>query len=291
MIITAKESKLDKVNRDFFRVVAVSSSDNIGEGVFNMNMLLPPASLLLARKKDEIGKKKFEKKYRKYLSESDSEAEYTLLTIGMALKAKENICFICEDDEMKYGYLDILAEFISEIFGVESFSLKEGNEKIKDAIDSLDFEKSEKKLLKSDEGLSEKKTDKRNKLIKRIKKELHTSLSYDGETLLNSLDAKYAIELVVGKLVNMGVFKIKNNNEIKDLDVSKLDSKSPLIQAILTAADSSKSVKKIINKVANSHDIKLKKKSLKEFDKTQLINLLCEMYVSLTIYRSAEHDD
>lgn len=292
MIITAKDSKIEKINKDIFRVVRVSSSDDEVNGIPNMPMLMPPASLLLSRKKDEIGKKKFEKKYRKYLSTVDSDVEYTLFTIGMALRSKNNICFICSDSEMKLGYLDILAKFISEVFGVESFTLKEANKRLEEVIEILDLDKKEKKLLKtSSDDLSDKKASRKEKIIKRINKELFTSLSHDGETCLNSLDKKYAVDQTVLKLSSMGVIKISKTGEPKDINVDNLEKRSPIVQAILTTAESSKPIRKIVKNIIESHDLKVKKSSLKDLDKASLIALICEIYTNLTIYRSEEHDD
>lgn len=296
MIVATKYSKLDKVNNAFFRVISVSAKETQPEGTWNMDILLPPADLFLSRKNGEIGKKKFEKKYKKFLSAKNTIVENTIFSIGNSLKKKNSICFTCSDDEFDIGYLKILTEYISEVFGVEVVSLKDANEHIKYAFDSLELTKKEKKLVKMEdekeiEELSDKKKAFRDKLIRKIDKEVSSDLSYEGDTYLSELDKKYAVDQVALKIVSEGIAKLTKSGEFKDIDASKLGKSSPLVQAILTTYESDKTLKGIIKEVVESHDLKVKEKKLKKLDKNSIIGLIGEIYTKLSIYRSEFHKD
>lgn len=289
MIIAIKESKLDKVNPALFKILSVSTSEEIPDGSWNMDILLPYAKLLLDRKNDSIGKKKFIKKYKKYLDSENSTIENTIFSIGMSIRSKNNLCFVCTDEEFKLGYLQALVEFICEKFGIEPTDPKDMKDTINDVIDELDLSKKEKKLISGDvddEELSNKKIDLRDKLIKRINKSIKSSMSYDGEEYFNSLDKKYAVDQVAMKLISQNVAKLTKNGEFKDIDVANISKTGPLIQAILTTYESDKKLKKIIKDVCESHDLKVKEKTLKKLDKASIVGLIGEIYTKLTVFRS-----
>lgn len=294
MITAVKESKLDKINPALFRMISVSANtkkDTEFES-FNMDILLPPAKLFIDRKNGDIGKKKFIKKYEKFLSQKNTTVENTIFSIGTAIRAKNNICFFCSDDEYELGYIQALIDYICEVFGVEATDPKDVKDGIREAIETLGMSKKEKKLLKGDtEELTEKEKLKRDNVVKKISKEVRNSFSYDGEEYLNKLDKKYAVDQVVLKLVSDGVVKLSSNGELKILsDGSELKKKSPIIQAILTTSESDDSLKKVIKKTCASHDFKVKEKSLKKLEKNDLISLLGEIYTALSSYRSEFHD-
>ena len=289
MIIAIKESKLDKVNPALFKILSVSTSEEIPEGSWNMDIFLPYAKLLLDRKNGNIGKKKFIKKYKKYLDSENSTIENTLFSIGLSIKSKNNLCFTCTDEEFKLGYLEALVEFICEKFEVEMDDAKDAKEKINDTIEDLGLSKKEKKLIKgdiNDDELSNKKADLREKLIKRINKSIRSTMGYEGEEYFKTLDNKYAVDQIAMKLISNGAAKLTKNGEFKDINVENIGKTGPMVQAILTTYDSDKKLKKIIKEICESHDLKVKEKSLKKLDKASIVGLIGEIYTKLTIYRS-----
>lgn len=289
MIVSIKNSKLDKVNPVLFKIISVSSSESIPEGAWNMDILLPPAKLLIERKNGQVGKKKFIKKYKKYLSIENSTIENTIFSIGMSIAAKNSLVFTCTDEEFKLGYIDALVEFICEKFELDEDDPKEVKSKVKDVMDDLGLSKKEKKLITDDiddEELSNKKSDMREKLIKRVNKSLKSSMGYDGEEYYKSLDKKYAVDQVALKIISQGIAKLNKNGEFKDIDTSNLGKTGPIVQAIITTYDSDKKLKKIIKDVCESHNIKVKEKYLKRLDKNSIVGLLGEIYTKLTMFRS-----
>lgn len=289
MIIALKNGKLDKVNKALFRIIYVSASEEIPADAWNMTSLLPPAKLLIERKNGNVGKKKFIKKYKKYLETENSVVENTLFSIALSIASKNSLVFSCSDDEFELGYIQALVEYICERFELDVDDPKEMKDKVKEAMDDLGLSKKEKKLITGDiddEELSNKKIDQRDKLIKRMNKALKSTMGYDGEEYMKELDKKYAIDQMALKVISNGIAKLNKNGEFKDIDVSKLGKTSPIIQAIMTTYESDKKLKKVIKGVCESHDIKVKEKTLKKLDKSSIVGLLGELYTKLTIFRS-----
>lgn len=284
-----KNSKLDKVNPTLFKIISVSTSEEIPANAWDMNMLLPPAKLLIDRKNGEVGKKKFIKKYKKYLATENSSIENTLFTIAMALNAKSSIVFTCSDEEFKLGYLEALVEYICEKFEIDADDPKELKSRVKETMDDLDLSKKEKKLITDDiddEELSNKKSDMREKIIKRMNKALKSTMGYEGEEYFKLLDKKYAVDQVALKLISQNVAKLNKSGEFKDINVDNLGKTGPLVQAILTTYESDKKLRKVVKSVCESHDIKVKEKALKKLDKPSIVGLIGEIYTKLTIFRS-----
>ena len=293
MIIAIKKSKLDKVNRSIFKIISVSSnSEYLAEdkdNIWEMNTLLPPANLYLGRKNGEIGKKKFFKKYEKYLEKENTIVENTIFSIALSLKEKNNICFVTSDEEFEMGFVSKLADYISGRFGVDYVkNVKDVKYMINDAISNLDITKKEKKLLNKTDDLSDKQISKKNKIIKLINKELRTTFSYEGSEYFSELDKKYAIDQVALKLISMGCANMSKTGEFKDVNAENLKKTSPLVQAILTTCESDKSLKKVVKSVLESHDLSAKEKKLKKVDKVSMISLIGELYTSLSKYRNGE---
>lgn len=291
MIICVKRPKLDKVNTSLFKIIAVTNDADISnDAVFNMTELLPPADLFMSYNSGELSKKKFLKKYEKFLKTKDTNIEYSILSIGMALNQRHNICFTANDKEYRIGYVKVLAEYIGNLFGVEVRELNEVNDDIKFELDS--YSKKERKILKKDdEELSKKERKFKSKLVKSISKSIDDGIS-EKETY-NKMDRKFAIDQLALVLINSGVVKVdKKTNSFKDIDIDKFTAKSskeairPYIEALFIASDESKAVKKIVKSVFESHDIKFKKKSCKKMDATTFISLYGEIYGKLLILRS-----
>ena len=97
MIVSVKEPKLEKVNRNLFQIVSISNEPLEDEEIFNMTELLPPADMLLKVTNGELSKKKFLKKCGEFIRTKDTNIEYTIFTIGMALEAGKNICLTATD--------------------------------------------------------------------------------------------------------------------------------------------------------------------------------------------------
>lgn len=289
MIICVKQPKLDKVNKSLFRIIAVTNDADISaDGVFNMTELLPPADLFMSYNSGELSKKKFLKKYAKFLETKNTNLEYSILTIGMALNQRHNICFTANDKEYRIGYVKVLANYIGELFGVEVKELDDVNDDIKFELDS--YSKKERKILKkNDEELSKKERKFKSKLIKSISKSIDDGIT-EKETY-EKMDRKFAIDQLAMVLIKDGIVKAdKKTNGFKDIDTSNLTTIKPFIEALFIASEESKPVKKIVKSVFESHDIKFKKKSCKKMDNTTFISLYGEIYGKLLILRSGIED-
>ena len=285
MIICVKQPKLDKVNDALFRIIAVTNDADIStEGVFNMTELLPPADLFMSYNSGELSKKKFLKKYAKFLETKNTNLEYSILTIGMALNQRQNICFTANDKEYRIGYVKVLANYIAELFGVEVKELDEVNDDIKFELDS--YSKKERKILKkNDDELSKKERKFKSKLIKSISKSIDDGIT-EKETY-EKMDRKFAIDQLAMVLIKDGIVKAdKKTNGFKDINVTNLTTVKPFIEALFIASEESKPVKKIVKSVFESHDIKFNKKSCKKMDATTFISLYGEIYGKLLVLRT-----
>ena len=290
MIICVKQPKLDKVNKSLFKIIAVTNDADFSDNeAFNMTELLPPADLFMSYNSGELSKKKFLKQYAKFLKTKNTNLEYSILTIGMALNKRQNICLTANDKEYRIGYVKVLANYIGELFGVEVRELPEVNDEIKFELDS--YSKKERKILKkSDEELSKKERKFKSKIIKNISKSIDDGIT-EKETY-EKMDRKFAIDQLAMVLIRDGIVKTdKKTNAFKDIDVTNLSTITPFIEALFIASEESKPVKKIVKSVFESHDIKFKKKSCKKMDNTTFISLYGEIYGKLLAFRSGIEEE
>lgn len=286
MITYCKKSKLDKVDTKFFTILKISMERD-DEGEMSLPYILPPSSLLIPFKQGNMKKEKFNKKYKKYLSENKG-AEFAIFNILKALKNKTSLCFTCTDDEYKMGYIKTLTEYIYEVFGVEAFSLKEANSILSDELDSLD-KKNRKLIYKDDDEIeSSKKLKNRDKIIKNIKKLIKSEFSEEGNMEFDVLDKKFAVEQIIWSSIDSGICSYKKNI-ISNVDESKINSTRPYISAILLTADNDKEYKSIIKAVCEENSInKIKAKQLKKLSKTQIVTLCGEIVRKINDYRQNE---
>lgn len=285
MITFVKKSKVDKVDNTFFTIVKVSMERD-DEGQTSLPYILPPSALLLPRKSGELSKKKFVKKYKKYLKNNKG-AEFAIFNILKSLKSRTSICFTCTDEEFKLGYIQALVEYLNDEFGIEYYDLKEANRQLKDEMSSLD--KKQKKLIyMADEEIdSNKKIKMKDKLIKNISKLIKSDFSEEGNTAFDILDKKFAVEQIMWASIDSGICEFKKNT-ISKVDESKIKKIKPYITAIILTADNDKKFKSIIKEVLSVNGLKLKEKSLKALDKTQIVSLCGEIMRKINEYRENE---
>ena len=282
MITYCKKSKIDTVDTKFFTIVKVSM-EREDEGEMSLPYILPPSSIFIPTKQGNMSKKKFNKKYKKYLSENKG-AEFAIFNILKALKNKTSLCFTCTDEEYKLGYIETLAEYILEVFGIESLPLKEANSILKSELDSLD-KKNRKLIYKSDEEIdSPKKIKNRDKLIKNIKKLIKSEFSEDGNAQFDILDKKFAVEQIIWSSIDSGICSYKKNI-ISNVDETKIDKTRPYVTAILLTADNDKVYRSIIKSVLEENSLKLKAKQLKKLNKTQIVTLCGEIVRKISEWR------
>lgn len=288
MITFIKKSNVDKVDNKFFTVVKVSMERD-DEGQTSLPYILPPSALLLPRKSGELGKKKFVKKYKKYLK-TNKGAEFAIFNILKSLKNKTSICFTSTDEEFKLGYIQALVEYLNDEFGIEYYELKDANKQLKDEMSSLD--KKQKKLIyKDDEEIdSSKKIKMRDKLISNISKLIKSDFSEEGNEKFDKLDKKFAVEQIMWASIDSGICEFKKNS-ISKVDETKIKKIKPYITAIILTADNDKIFKSIIKDVLAVNGLKFKEKSLKTLDKTQIVSLCGEIMRKINEYRENEGFD
>ena len=285
MITYCKKSKLDKVDTEFFTTVKISM-EREEEGELTLPYILPPSSILIPVKQGNMSKKKFNKKYKKYLSENKG-AEFAIFNIAKSLKNKTSLCFTCTDEEYKLGYIQTLVEYIAEVFGVEVMPLKEANSVLNSELDSLD-KKNRKLIYKPDELIgSSKKIKNKNKIIKNIKKLIKSEFSEEGNDKFDLLDKKFAVEQIMWSSIDSGICSYKKN-VVSDVDETKIDKTRPYITAIFLTADNDKDYRDIIKSVLEDNSLKLKCKQLKKLTKTQIVTLCGEIVRKITEYRENE---
>lgn len=285
MIISVKEPKLEKVNRNLFQIVSISNEPLEDEEIFNMTELLPPADMLLKVTNGELSKKKFLKKYGEFIRTKDTNIEYTIFTIGMALEAGKNICLTASEKEYRLGYVKVLASYIGDLFNVEVKDLEEVNEEIKDELDT--YSKKERKLLKKDDDeLSKKETKFKKKLLKSVTKSISYGMDEEGKDIYNSMSRKFAIDQIVMVLIKNDIAKTDKKGGFKDINPDNMESAKPYIKAIFVACEESKKVRKTVKPVFESLGIKFKEKALKKLDKSELINLIGQIYTRILVLRS-----
>lgn len=288
MIITAKPGKLKKCSQAFFNFISVSAeplnADEYGvDTIFNMTDLLPTADMFMKYNNGQLSKKKFLKKYLKYISTKDTNIEYCIFSIGMALKNNVSICLTANEKEYRIGYVKVLAEYISELFGVEIKDVDEIKEELEYELSN--YTKKERKLLKTnDEELSEKKIKLKNKITKEINKSISGDMS-EMDTY-DTMDKKFAIDQIAMVLINGEAVKVdKKTNGFKDIDADKIPKTKPYIEAMFIASETSKVVKKICKSVFETHQLKFKRKTCKKMDTVTFITLFGEVYGNLLAYR------
>lgn len=285
MITYIKQSKIDKVDPVFFTIVKVSMEKE-NENETSLPYIIPPMSIFIPRKQGNISKGKFLKKYVKYLDENKS-AEFAIFNIVKALKNKVSICFTCTDEEFKMGYVQKLAEYLSERFGVSVYEYKEAKEILETELSALD-KKQRKLIYKSDEKIdSSKKIKMKNKIIKNINKLVKSDFSECGNDDYDVLDKKFAVEQIMWTSIDSGICSYKKN-VISDINEDMISKTKPYVMAILLTADNDKVYRKIIKAVLDANSLKLKKKQLDKLSKVQIISLCGEIMNQIYCYREAQ---
>lgn len=283
MIALCKESKFKKLNKGL--VVGVAVSQNEIEDTTFYPDLLPPPSLMIAYNNGDIGKKKFKKKYAKFLKKSEL-VEYAIYILMLGVKNQKNICFVCNDDEWSIGYLDVLVNHISEQYDVNIYATSEVKEAIANELNGLS--KKERKLVKMTEAeaeeLSEKAAKFRYKLLKKARKNICMD-AIDNIDYLSYLDKKYAIDKVMSAAQINNAFKYDKKGNIVDIDEDKLGKSSLYVEAVFTACEAYKPYKKIAKDVFESHSLKFKPKAMKKLSKVEIINLVAEISAQISTNR------
>ena len=109
IIIAVKEDRLEKISPNLFSICHVTKEKPEDEYP-NLDLLVPTSDLYTDLAEGKIKKKKFEKKYRKFLDDSLA-AQYQLYGIANIFDSHHyNLCLTCSNEEYKMGYIKVLAE-------------------------------------------------------------------------------------------------------------------------------------------------------------------------------------
>lgn len=194
------DSFLKKYNHENFNFILVSAdikTDYKFKNVFKIKQLLPPTKAISC-KLNGNDYDEYRKKYIKHLARPDIEIFITTI-VKLAVAENSNVVLLCSKDEhSNLKYLNILREYIEEVYGVNVFTYKKY-----------------KKTEKPTSVISKKKT------IKIIAKKIEHAAS---ENVQVNLDR----DEVVGRLKHMSkesVYKFAKSNGIKvkkDMDKKEL---------------------------------------------------------------------
>lgn len=291
MIIITKASKVEKINGDIFKILSVNPADrpavkydSDSVEVYAMPQLAPTIELLADRDKGDISKKKFVKKYIKYLKD-DSDAENIIRSIGLSLKDNNSLCFVCDDDIFRY-YIKTLVTYITDLFGTECRTYSEFKEEYDELTSNLS--KKERKLMKAEiDELSETKKEVREKLAKKIRKGI-SGMSDEGLSMVEEMSKKYIINDLIMKFVRDDVCKLSDKG-VTNINPNNLGKMKKNINAVLAAADANKKIGSVIKSIAKSHDVKLSKKGLEKLNKVSFVALVGEMASAVCEYRDGNN--
>lgn len=284
MLVICKESNLDKIKPNLFRIVSISDSivpakDN-DVVITPMPFLGPTSKLKNQFHSGDVSKSDLQKKYRKFLKNSKL-VETFVFNIGVSMeKPTRGICFICSDEEWEMGYIQIFAKHLNKTFGVKFIKVS----KLKDIY--KEFNKEVKSLPKKKrKGKAAKK-----KLKSIVKNTLskYMEFSSDGEETMDKLRRRFAVDhVMISALAEK--FYDGDGNKIKVIkdNLGKMKKKS-FVKAIMTSADEDKKYKKIIKSVLDSHNVKFKEKKLEKLSKQQILYLCGDICSKLNEYRSGD---
>ena len=113
------------------------------DNVYATPSLIPPPNVI-SELLSSVSANKYEKKYVNYLSNPKVDSLITVL-VKLATVDNSNVVLLCSKDEDEYGYLDILGDYITAVYGAKVFSYKKYKKNPKDC-DSVG--KNKKKIIK-----------------------------------------------------------------------------------------------------------------------------------------------
>jgi hypothetical protein len=262
-MIIVNESKFEKLAADGSRplentfvylmspelkLTMKDGDDEVVIGNDTLSALRPSAELLATVTGDNVSKKakkKFAKAYAKELKQS--EKEFFVYTIIRGLNEGTYIpVLVVSDEEWKTGFLQALAEYFKDTFGVKRIKLG-------------DYLKSVKDNWKSTKGES-----KRNKKFKSYMQDYakeNVSLSFDGVKALDKLEGKHAITRIV-----LYIGQCDDLNEVK---------KGSVVKAIGLYENHSEKAAKRVKKAIAAADVSKKRD---RWSKEDAINVAHKVY-------------
>jgi len=172
------------------------------DNVYATPSLIPPPNVV----SELLGSgnaSKYEKKYVNYLSNPKVESLITVL-VKLATVENSNVVLLCSKDEDEYGYLDILGDYITAIYGAKVFSYKK-------------YKKNPKKC--NSVG------DNKKKIIKVLKKKLN-DIDTDAEATIDKSEIKERLkQLKKSELIEFA--------KSKGLKLKKSMEKSDMVKKII----------------------------------------------------------
>lgn len=289
MLTITKVSKCEDLSK-FFTVVPVTYGDNNDD---LSALLRPQADLINDLKDGKINEKKFAKKYKKFLTRTNTLQEWAMYCIAKSLKQKTSVAIVCSDDEWKLGYLKILAEVLYDTYGVTA---EKGTKEVSEALEEelSSYEKKERKAFKAfingDTEATEKQLKVGKSVYKSVKKAMASSFEGNGEEAFEDIESRFAIEQLALELITSGAVTVNKDNEVKTVDIDKCSYKSKEIINILMAPTSDAvtdngAVAKFVKKQLKNKNLKYKENKLKDLSKEDLIRLVISLYSALTVAR------
>lgn len=138
MLIVTTVKHLDEkpLSKKYFKVLAIDGSKGDIKGMKNTIVsreFLPDPVLFMNYINGTISKKRYKKEYLKELS-TDIDKTVSIITMMIAYRRGDKIVLACRKDEKEYLYLDFLAEYISDRYGIKLGSHKDAKDEPKNKL-------------------------------------------------------------------------------------------------------------------------------------------------------------
>lgn len=92
-----------------------------------LNQFLPSRKLFYQFQNGDISQKKYMSKYQKNIKEND-ELSATITLLMMVYAREKDVCLVCSEDEMRFGYMNAFAHILQDDFGATVMSYKKWKE-------------------------------------------------------------------------------------------------------------------------------------------------------------------
>lgn len=196
--------KFDYKKFNFLLISENIKTEKRYKNVYAIPSLIPPPNII-STFINEGNSKNYVKKYLDYISTPRVEAMITI-AVKLAIIDNSNVVLLCSKDEDEFGYVDIICQYIENIYGVQTYSYKK-------------YKKNPEKCENVDDKV-------KKRVSKILEKKIGEMKDIEDSPKLKKKDMLTKIE----KLSKKELKKILKSNSI---DYDKDDSKKKLIKKVM----------------------------------------------------------